>query len=291
MTGATGLIGRHVVSELTRDWEVYSIERGPERGQLGPIHPIHCDLAGDWDEGRLPGSVDAVIHLAQSEHYQEFPEFAEHMLRVNVISAIRLIEYARRAKARQFILASSGGVYGHGEKGAKEDDPLVIKKDIGFYLGTRLGAEILAQSYGAFTNLIILRFFFVYGPGQGNRMLVPRLVRSCLEGKPILLQGKGGMRCNPTYVTDAAFAVCRALELDRSETINVAGPEVLALRQMADEIGEVTRKRPSFQVEQAEPRHFIGDIEKMQRVLGPPRVRFKDGIRAYIGSLDHDKSE
>ena len=60
-------------------------------------------------------------------------------------------------------------------------------------------------------------------------MLIPRLVDSVREGKPILLQGQSGIEINLIHASDAAFATQAALSLVGCHRINVAGPNVLSL--------------------------------------------------------------
>jgi nucleoside-diphosphate-sugar epimerase len=63
----------------------------------------------------------------------------------------------------------------------------------------------------------------------------------------------------------------------------VAGPEVLSMREIGEIIGQLLSKRPKFQLKaDVEPLHLIGDITKLSRLLGPPKVGFEDGIKAYI---------
>jgi len=289
ITGSTGLIGKHVVAFLKKSWKLYVLVREPSNGASEGMHCIRCDLANEWGMERFPETVDAVIHLAQSERFREFPTHTERIFNVNTISTLRLLEYARRAKARIFVLASSGGIYGHGEEGFKEDEPITAKDDLGFYLGTKLCSEVLAESFTPYMNVIILRFFFVYGSGQRPTMLIPRLVKAVKEGQPVILHGKDGLKMNPTYVTDAASAVCRALELTESQKINIGGPEVLSLRQIAQQVGKVLHKDPVFEAkEHIPPQHLVGDIKKMVHLLGQPVVKFEEGIAKYIAE-EHEK--
>ena len=264
ITGATGLIGKHVVSFLKDNWELYALVR---RGKNTPSHHTHyvkCDLAEEWSTEKLPTTVDAVIHLAQSEHFREFPMQADRIFKVNVVSTLRLLKYSWHAGAKTFVLASSGGIYGHGEEGFREGDTILSKGGLGFYLGNKLCAEVLAENYIPYMNIIILRFFFVYGSGQRPTMLIPRLVKAVEEDQPIILHGKDGLKMNPTYVTDAASAVCRSLELTESQKINVGGPEVLSLRQIGQQVGEVLHKDPAFDVNKHIPsQHLVGNIKKM----------------------------
>jgi len=283
ITGSTGLIGRELMNLLKEEWDRYALVRNTFDIAPDNTHYIKCDLAQNWSVKEFPESVDAVIHLAQSEHFREFPLNAERIFNVNTISTLRLLEYARKANAKIFVLASSGGIYGHGDEGFREDQAITAKGDLGFYLGTKLCAEVLAENYFPFMNIVILRFFFVYGPGQRTMMLIPRLVQTVKEGRSIILHGKEGLKINPTYVTDAASAVCHSLELQESQKINIAGPEVLNLKQISQEIGNVLRQDPVFEVhEHLQPQHLVGDIKKMVHLLGEPSVTFKEGITRYI---------
>jgi len=283
ITGATGLIGRHVVGLLSDNWELYALARKAEDLPSHRTHYIKCDLDEELSLERLPTTVDAVIHLAQSEHFREFPMHAERIFKVNVVSTLRLLKYSWYARVKTFVLASSGGIYGHGDEGFREDEPIAAKGDLGFYLGTKLCAEVLVENFTPFMNIIILRFFFVYGAGQRSSMLIPRLVKAVKEKQPIILHGKDGLKMNPTYVTDAASAVCRSLELAESEKINIVGPEVLNLREVGQQIGNVLHKDPVFEVKKdIPPQHVVGDIKKMNHLLGRPVVKFEEGIAKYI---------
>jgi nucleoside-diphosphate-sugar epimerase len=282
------LIGSHLLNLLPDTWSAVCLGRNarPER----PVRNVQwnaLDLSQAWEvtpgEDSLPARADAVIHLAQSEHFREFPERAAEIFRVNTVSTLRLLDYARQSGARTFVLASSGGIYGYGEQEFSEDIEIPRRNGLGFYLGTKLCSEIIAESYTPFLNVIVLRFFFVYGVGQRRTMLIPRLVQSVIDGRPIVLDGQDGLRINPTHVSNAAAAIMAALDLDGSHKINVGGPEVLSLRQIGETIGEAVGKPPTFEEHpEREPRHLVGDIRKMSQLLAPPTVRFSDGIAAYV---------
>lgn len=266
VTGASGLIGSRLLRLLSPHWQVHAIGRTTGE-RLPNVTWQRVDLAAPFE---LPDEIDSIVHLAQSEAFREFPEKAQEIFAVNTGSVLRLLDYARSRGVKRFVLASSGGL----NEGADGD--------LGFYLGTKLCSEMLVRNYAPLMSTAILRFFFVYGPGQKPDMLVPRLVRSVREGKPVTLQGADGVRLNPTYVSDAAEAVARSLELEGAHTINVAGPEVLSLRQMGEAIGAAVGRKPVFAPQSGEPRHLVGDTTKMRELLVAPRVRFDEGLRLMV---------
>lgn len=243
------------------------------------------DLECEWSINALPERVDSVVYLAQSEKFRSFPESAESVFRVNTLSLLKALDYARRAGAQMFVYVSSGGVYGNSSVVCDEDAPICPHGELGFYLGTKMYGEILAENYTSYMNVVVLRPFFVYGPGQRKDMLIPRLVERVRNGQPIQLAGEGGLHINPTYVEDAAQAIRKALTLETSCKINIGGPEVLSMREIGEHIGKALNKEVSFEQVPGIAGRIVGSIEKMSRLLWQPQVYFVDGIKKYVDSL------
>lgn len=278
ITGAGGLIGRHLVSRLEGVHELWALSRVVSGEADSSVYRIGHDLTADRLPSDLPERIDAVIHLAQSPHFREFPEQARHVYDVNVGSTMRLLEYARRAGASRFLYASSGGIYGTGDQHFAEDDPVIHQRPLGFYLASKHCGELLVENYAQCFPVAILRFFFVYGSGQRSDMLIPRLIQSVASGRPIFLQGEDGIRINPVHVSDAVAAIEAALGLEGSHKVNVGGPEVLTLRQIGETIGSILERTPVFQQQPGLANHLVGDIDRMSRVLHRPAVWFRDGV-------------
>jgi UDP-glucose 4-epimerase len=287
VTGSTGLIGSHLIRVLGEENEIYAISRNSftaKEEEEGNIKPILLDLSSFWIPEQLPDiPIDAIIHLAQSEHFRDFPNSALSIFEVNTFSTLKLLDYACRIGAKTFIYASSGGIYRTGSHLCSEETEISLKNDLGFYINTKLCSEMLLESYSNHLTIIILRFFFVYGPGQQKNMLIPRLVQSVMDGRPVTLQGENGLRMNPTHVSDAVHSVCSALSLQENHVINIGGPNIMSLRDIAEEIGNHLDKKPVFDVNPAvEPGDLIADIHKMSRLLGEPKTSFEAGIQDYL---------
>lgn len=287
IAGASGLIGKGLIKELCPEWDVYAFSRRRPAGvDRRDINWLKVDLAGRWDIKALPKKIDAVIYLAQSDHFRDFPRYAPDIFNVNVVGVFRMLEYAKAAGSRTFILASSGGIETNGGKSAcpRRGD------DISFHLKTKLCAEILARQYEQFFNVMILRFFFVYGKGQRRDMLVPRLAGSVRAGRPIILAGRNGIKINPTYISDAAGTIKSALKLKKSIKADIAGPKAYTLREIGNIIGKEVGRKPVFKIgNTVKPEHIIGDIAEMSRVLGPPKVSFEEGIALFLRGKGRDE--
>jgi UDP-glucose 4-epimerase len=267
VTGATGLVGRHLVQSLEHTADVWALARDQAPSSTG-AQWIGVDLAAPDFSSSLPSRADTVIHLAQSPHYHEFPEQAADVFAVNVASTARLLDWSRRVGVRRFVLASAGGVdrEPYGGRGA-------------YYLATKRSSELLAHAYRDCFTVIILRFFFVYGRGQRRSMLVPRLVDAVKDGRPITLAGRDGLRLNPVHVDDAGRAIERAAVLDASAVFDVAGPDVLTLRALGDVIARKTGRDAVYVADPAaEAVDLIGDIGPMSIHLAAPVRPFSSGI-------------
>ena len=271
--GASGLLGRHLLAHWPEDLELHVAGRSMSKLPEG-TYLYKLDFGSDSHLGDLPDRIDAIIYLAQSDRYREFPEGAADMFAVNIAAPMRLLEYARRAGASQFIFASSGGVYGGSPAPVDEGMAISARGDLGFYLTTKLVTEMLAHNYAQLLDIVLLRLFFVYGEGQKRQMLVPRLIDNIRAGNPVLLQGDNGIRINPVNANDAARAVRAALGIEGSHTINVAGPEALSIREMCDAIGKEVSREPRYSVAEPASGDLIGDIERMRSLLVAPSLRF-----------------
>jgi nucleoside-diphosphate-sugar epimerase len=245
---------------------------------------LPSDLAAVDPTAGWPRRYDAAIYLAQSARWRDFPAAADDVIRVNVCALQWAAEHARQAGAKRFVHLSTGTVYSQTREPAREDEPIPIGAGRSFYAATKLAAELLLGPYSALYGVTQLRLFMPYGPGQNERMLLPQVASKVRDGIPIDLHTPDGLRCNPVAVADAAETVRRCLSLDGSQTLNVAGPEVLTLRQVAEAIGQAVDREPRFQVKPDPPPVIVGDTSRLKAALGwQPATRFVDGVRQWLG--------
>jgi len=277
LTGATGFLGSTVLARLAEREEVVAMHRpGQDPPPVSGVRWIAQDLTAPLT-AKLPDRIDAVVHLAQSRRYREFPEGAVDVHEVNAAATVRLLDYCRRAGATTFAYASSGGVYAPGPEAVRESD---VPQPINFYTTSKLAGERAVEQFRGLLRGHVLRFFFIYGPGQRN-MFVPGLISRIRERREVTLAGEEGIRMNPVYIEDAADAVLAVLDQRESATFNVAGPEVVSVRQIAERIGALLDEVPGFVVGEAQP-DLVASTELRDAVIGAPRVTVGDGLRLTV---------
>ncbi len=283
ITGATGFIGRHVVSKLSPFHNLFALYNVtlPNIDEKR-VTWIKQDLNRLLKEKLLPDRLDGIIHLAQSRYYRNFPKRGDDIFKINIEGTFRLLEFGRKRGIKKFIYASSGGIYGYSYEKFIETDTI---NPINFYLTSKYCSELLIGNYNHYFSTVVFRFFFVYGPNQRG-MLIPRLIENIKKGEPIILYGKTGVKLNPIHVRDAIEAFPPALETSVSGVFNIAGEEIISIRELSERLGKLIGKEPIFAYEKSPiPGDIIGDNSRMKSVLGViPKISLEDGLAELVKS-------
>jgi UDP-glucose 4-epimerase len=283
VTGASGFVGRHLLRALSGRYEIVCLELDPSvLAGVDGATVVAGDLTGrDW-LSKLPARADAIVHLAQAT--ASFPGGADALFAVNAASTQALASYAIEAGLRRFVLASTGSVYRPQSRPIVETDPI---DPSGFYAATKTISELILRPYEGEFGVSILRLFAPYGPGQVDRM-IPKLIGAVRDGKTVTLYNGGEPRLKPIHVSDLVAIIEEALHLDGSQTVNVAGPEIVGVREIAQLAADTLGREPVF-AQESRPGagDLIADTELMSRLFAPralipPAV----GIPAFIRGTD-----
>lgn len=296
VTGGTGFIGQHLVRALLlRGDTVHVIARTPERirpfvedGKVF-VHPI--DL---WDGEAVRKlytliAPEEIYHLASSVLQWGSTEGLETLTRVNVLGTAVLMEALEVIPKARFVYASSYVEVGGKNEPVREDhcpDPQE------FYAISKLAGTLegrhLARNKGY--NIIIGRFFTVYGPGTPKGRLIEQIVTRALKNEEITLTHKEISR-DFVYVSDAVACIMelgrRAEEL-RGEIFNIASGAKTTLQELMGLVRELTQtsskvawhpeKRTAY-----EALPWQADMTKTYRVLTwRPEVRLREGLTKTI---------
>jgi len=282
VTGASGFIGRHLVSRLADAHELCLIKRDPRHGaQNEKARVVVMDLEGTLNVSALPSEIDIIVHLAQAN--VSFPDAANELWSVNTSSTQRLLDYGRRAQARQFVLASTGDVYGRRAGLCKETDTVA---PVGYYGLTKRAAEMLVQAYSDYLQPCIIRLFQPYGPGQSDR-LIPKLADRIRKGQAIQLNKDDRPLVTPVYIDDVTRAVQSAIDSSYPGILNIAGDRVVSVRELADEIGCAVGCEPLFEDSGQESSDMMGSNALMKRVLGNwTMVSLADGLSRSLEGME-----
>ncbi len=297
VTGATGFVGGRLIDAFGHnDQGVIEKFLGVARSEPDLSSPmvkwIRADLSQEGWTAFLPNeNIDVVVHLAQSRKYREFPEQTDDIFNLNTRSTIELAHWALSHGVKRFIFASTGNVYGFGDRICKEAD---ICLPDSMYSASKLAAEILLKPFAQYFDVTILRFFGIYGPDQTN-MLVPDVIQRFSDGENIILDGNIGVKFNPTFVTDAVEVVTRLISeniLPGYEVLNVGGSEVVDLRQLVSELEKFSGKTANVKITKSSPKLLVGSTEKIGNLMKwNSSVSFSEGLFLTYKSLHPNAKE
>lgn len=283
ITGANGFIGQHLLAKLTPNYEITAISRQNSSINQKNLTWINADLTRPDFVEKLPTNIDAVICLAQSNHYRDFPEFAEDIFQVNIQSLFYLLEWSRKIGLKKFIYSSSANIYNQTD-GLINEDKLLSPNS--FYAKSKLIAEMLINSYQSYFATTVLRLFTVYGPRQKNA-LIPTLIENIRLQKPVKIYGKSGIKLSPIFVSDVCqiFEKILATNLhDEAATFNVCGSEKIDILQISTTIGQVLDLQPIYEFHDSDDsKGWVGDNTKLQKSIGRLTLTsFKKGLQLTV---------
>jgi nucleoside-diphosphate-sugar epimerase len=283
LTGASGFLGQAAVRAWTaQGHEVFAAGRRPVAGAAGLVE---WDMAGPGSPETLPDRIDAIVHMAQSRNYRQFPADCAEMFTVNVAAVQRLLDLGAALGVRRFCLISTGNVY---EPYLRLDETAPLSPP-GYLGASKLAGEILARGYDRVFDLTVLRLFQPYGPGQTGR-LIPDLIRRVRDGVPITVSADGeGLHVSPTYVDDINALVLDALTQGWRGTFNVAAPGVLSIRRMGELIGQALGIAPVFSANGASSQHITPPLQALAALTPLDRFRpFEAGITETLRSVPQE---
>jgi UDP-glucose 4-epimerase len=228
LTGATGFIGRHLLSELPkRGYRVRVLLRRPSEVPPGAASAVIGDIASPHNMAAALRDVDMVIHSAGLAHAMSgWPE--DDYRAINTEGTLNLARAAERAGVKRFVFLSSiRAQSGPVAEAVLTEDQEPRPTDA--YGRSKLEAEKGLSDLGL--DWAALRPVLVYGPGvKGNMAALMALAQSHW---PLPLGGLKGRRSllSLDNLTAAVDTVLRAQGPLRRPFI-VADPEPVTVPEI-----------------------------------------------------------
>ena len=246
------------------------------------------DVKKVFDENK----IDVIVHLAAMAGVRPSIENPLLYQEVNGIGTQNILEEAKLHNVKSLVMASSSSVYGNCKEIPFKEN-MVVDYAISPYAATKKANEVMAHVYHKLNNMniIMLRFFTVYGPKQRPDLAINKFTRLMLEGKHIPMYGDGTTSRDYTYVDDIVDGICKSCDYVMTndnvyEIINLGSNNPVSLKEMINTIGEVLNVEPKIEVLPMQPGDVdrtYADISKAKKMLGySPEFSFKEGIKRFI---------
>jgi len=246
ITGGTGLIGRALVADLTKDdHETIVLSRRPERAAGLPaevrVERWDAQTAEGW--GSLADGADALVNLAGENIAGRWTASCKRRIRESRLNAGRAVVQAVElagVKPRVVVQASGAGYYGpRGDEEVVEEEPpgsdflgqLAIEWEASTAPVERMGVRravirsgaVLSTEGGAFPPMLLQSRLFLGGPLGSGRQWLPWI-----------------------HIADEARAIRFLIENERAQgPFNLVAPYPLTSIEFNRALGRVMR-RPAF---------------------------------------------
>jgi UDP-glucuronate 4-epimerase len=207
---------------------------------------------------------------------------------VNVEGTVNLLEAARLAGVKKITIASSSSVYGTNAKVPfSEGDP--IFSAISPYAASKLACEALGHVYHHIygMDMVMLRFFTVYGPRQRPDLAIHKFAQLISQGKPIPVFGDGSTARDYTYITDTVDGVIACTQKEFGyEVFNLGESQTVTLSQLIELLEKSLGKKAIVDHLPPQPGDVpitYANIDKARAKLGyHPTVKIEEGIPKFI---------
>ncbi len=308
ITGGAGFIGSKVLEQLINQGNTLycvdnfndyydpaikrrNIEALRDHPQFHLIEEDICDY-DRLDPVFREGNVEVIVHLAARAGVRPSIENPLLYQRINNEGTQVIFELARKYGVKHVIAASSSSVYGNNDSVPfKESDP--VDYAISPYAATKKANEVMGHVYHALydINMVFLRFFTVFGPGQRPDLAIHKFTKMIDEAITIPFYGDGTSARDYTYIDDIVDGVLRAIDYslnhtDVYEVINLGNSYPVTLSTMLNTIERVMGKKATIDQQPMPPGDVdqtYADISKAKRLLGyEPKTGFEEGIETFI---------
>lgn len=308
VTGGAGFIGSSLADFLLKkDYKVVvidnfcdfydpSIKRNNVKDNLDnpnyKLYEIDLRCKSDVEKVFRENKIDVVIHLAAMAGVRPSIENPILYQEVNCIGTQNLLEVMKEYGVKNLVMASSCSVYGNNKKVPfKETD--IVDYAISPYAATEKSNEVMTHVYHKLFNMnvIMLRFFTVYGPRQRPDLAINKFTRLMLNDEEVTMFGDGTTSRDYTYIDDIVSGIYSSINYvlnnnDVYEIVNLGNSSPISLKEMINTIAEVLNKEPKIKempMQQGDVNITYADISKAKEMLNyDPKTPFKEGIEKFV---------
>jgi nucleoside-diphosphate-sugar epimerase len=297
VTGAAGFIGSHVVRALLRSGhEVTALVRPDTpverlRDIADRLSFIRASLEDDDLATALRrAQPDQCIHLAW---YAEPGKYLDALENVGCLRAsLHLLETLAGAGCRHVVMAGTCAEYDTDLGYLREDGPTRPRT---IYAASKLALSLVAAARAAQLGIGFAwaRLFYLYGPEEDPRRLVPSLITSLLDGKPFDASPGRQVR-DYLHAADVAAAFVAVAERGVSGTFNVCSGEPITMLQLMSLVGEIMGRSDLLRFGAVpyrtwDPAFICGDNRRLRtETAWEPRHPLAQGL---AGTVDWWKAE
>ncbi len=259
--------------------------------------------------------VDIIFHFAAISSLPECQNNPQKAYNVNVAGTANILESARKHNVKRIIFSSTAGVY-ENERTFPTPEDIPVNPSLTYSLSKK-HAEELCRSYQQLygMDIVILRFFNVYGPHmdskRANPPVVSYIIQSLRNHQQPILHSDGNQKRDMIYIDDVV-RLCElviASKKVKNQIFNVGSGKAHSIHELYQAIATILKREeislrfqpanslwiryPSlfkstypFRInflEKEVNKYTEASIKKAHQILGwTPKINFDEGLQKTI---------
>lgn len=292
VTGAAGFVGSNLCKEFeSQGHELVGCDNffnGKRENLEGFRGELLAKGIGQLNQADISG-LDAVFHEAAISD----PTVKDEKLitETNFTQSLSLLKLCNRLSV-PFIYASSSAVYGNTNTPNREFE---AEKPHNAYARSKLMLDLAARELMGKSQIVGLRYFNIYGPGEAlkgkSASMVHHFLASILAGQEPVIFGDGTQKRDFVYIKDVVRANMLALRSGKSSIVNVGSGRAVEFRELVSIIATLAGRKVQ-PVYKPNPYangyqfHTEAELSNAGRMIGyRPEWKIEDGVRAYLEFL------
>jgi len=305
VTGGAGFIGSHVVEKLVERGAIVSVIDNLANGTLDNLENVKNQIIfikGDCtvleDAEKVCEGQDIVMNLAAKVGGIEYNKTHQAtMFRDNLPIETTMIEAARRAGVRRFLVISSACVYSHEcsiptpESEGFLDEPEPTNGGYGWAkrMGEKIG-EYYAEEFGM--EVGIVRPYNCYGPRDhfepDKSHVIPALIKRVFDGEnPVKVWGSGNQTRAFLYVDDLAEGMILAIQkYPMPDPLNLGTDEEISIKDLINKIIKISGINVKVEFDTSKPdgspRRNSDNKKAIEKIGFRPTVKLDEGLKKTI---------
>lgn len=301
VTGGAGFLGSHLVERLLAEGHEVRVfdhrlaGKGLSREMLRRVEAIESDITNAAAVDTSAANCDAIFHCAAVVGVDAYTTRPVRTMEVEEAGLRNVCAAAIARDVKHVIYASSSAVYGQagGDKPLSEDIQVAPVSNYG--IAKRFNELYLDAQFAEHgLKSASVRIFNIYGPGQDERLVIPRFVRQSLENQPIVIYGDGQQTRDFVYVDDVVDVALSCVErIEGCEVVNACSGRETTVKVLAEKIVTLTgsqslvslREPPAGRNAFEVARCFGSRVHANELLGSRPSTELDEGLRRTISAI------
>lgn len=288
LTGGSGFIGSHCIDPLLRrGFEVVATCHGRQPAQRTGVRWLQADLLA-------PGAAEHVVAEARPSHLLHLAWYVEPGKMIDAPenldwsrASIELLRRFREGGGERCVIG--GSCYEYDWRYGYCNEQLTPLRPDTLYGAAKLGLAETMLGYCRASGLsgAWARMFFLYGPNENPRRLVPSVLRALIAGEPAR-SSHGRQVRDYMHVADVAQGTVALLDSAARGAYNIASGQATTIVSIVELLGELSGRPDLLRIGAIPARAndaplVVGDPAAARRDFGwEVSIPLREGLAATL---------